>query len=209
VYTNREAALQRQEEVLVLMFQASQEEGCIYVSNSPKRVCLDPVSVTKAANEIKTYNFQPPVVQMRYPHWVNYVRSLLESQFDAQTIYRSGFTVYTTLDPSLQDQAQQIVQNQIAALAENHASDGALVAIRPATGEILAMVGSADFYNEAISGQVNMAVSPRQPGSSIKPLTYTAAFEKGWTPATLIWDVPSEFPPSGNPDDPLPAGQLR
>ena len=63
------------------------------------------------------------------------------------------------------------------------------------------MVGSADYYNEAISGQVNMAISPRQPGSAIKPLTYLAAFEKGWTPATLIWDVTSEFPPSGNPDD--------
>jgi membrane carboxypeptidase/penicillin-binding protein PbpC len=65
------------------------------------------------------------------------------------------------------------------------------------------MVGSPDFYNEAISGQVNMADSPtRQPGSSIKPINYVAAFEKGWTPATLIWDVPSEFPPSGNPEDP-------
>ena len=65
------------------------------------------------------------------------------------------------------------------------------------------MVGSADFYNEAISGQVNMAVSEtRQPGSSIKPINYVAAFEKGWTPATLIWDVPSEFPPSGDPNDP-------
>jgi membrane peptidoglycan carboxypeptidase len=76
--------------------------------------------------------------------------------------------------------------------------------IRPATGEILAMVGSADFYNESIDGQVNMAVSPRQPGSSIKPLTYVAAFEKGWTPSTLLWDVPSEFPPSGDPNDPSP-----
>jgi membrane carboxypeptidase/penicillin-binding protein PbpC len=83
-------------------------------------------------------------------------------------------------------------------------TDGALVAIRPTTGEILAMVGSQDFYNEAISGQVNMAVSPRQPGSSIKPLTYVAAFEKGWTPSTLIWDVPSEFPPSGRVDDTRP-----
>ena len=64
------------------------------------------------------------------------------------------------------------------------------------------MVGSADFNNEDISGQVNMAISPRQPGSSIKPLTYLAAFEKGWTPATLIWDVESEFPPSGDPNDP-------
>ena len=64
------------------------------------------------------------------------------------------------------------------------------------------MVGSPDFNNEAISGQINMADSPtRQPGSSIKPINYVAAFEKGWTPATLIWDVPSEFPPSGDPND--------
>jgi membrane carboxypeptidase/penicillin-binding protein PbpC len=67
------------------------------------------------------------------------------------------------------------------------------------------MVGSADYYNAAIAGQVNMAVSEtRQPGSSIKPINYVAAFEKGWTPATLIWDVPSEFPPSGDPNDTHP-----
>jgi membrane carboxypeptidase/penicillin-binding protein len=73
----------------------------------------------------------------------------------------------------------------------------------PNTGEILAMVGSADFYNEAISGQVNMALTEtRQPGSSIKPITYLAAFEKDWTPSTLIWDVPGSYPPSGRADDP-------
>ncbi len=83
-------------------------------------------------------------------------------------------------------------------------TDGALVAIRPSTGEILAMVGSADFNNETIAGQINMALIPRQPGSSIKPLTYTAAFEKGWTPATLIWDVPSEFAPSDDKFDTNP-----
>ena len=204
VYTNRDLTLKRQENVLVLMYEANQEEGCIYVSNNPQRICLDPVAITNAANELKNYQFHSPDVQIRYPHWVNYVRSLLENQFDAQTIYRSGFTVYTTLDPGLQDMAQKIVQEQVATLADKHATDGALVAMRPSTGEILAMVGSADFYNEAISGQVNMAVSPRQPGSSIKPITYLAAFEKGWTPSTLIWDVPSEFPPSGNPDDTRP-----
>ncbi len=204
VYTNRDLALKRQEEVLVLMYEDSQEQGCIYVSNNPQPVCLDPVSVTKAANALKNYQFPSPDVPIRYPNWVNYIRSLLESQFDAQTIYRSGFSVYTTLDPGLQDLAQKIVKDQVANLADKHASDGALVAIRPSTGEILAMIGSADFYNEAISGQVNMAVSPRQPGSSIKPLTYALAFEKGWTPSTLIWDVPSEFPPSGNPDDTRP-----
>ena len=65
--------------------------------------------------------------------------------------------------------------------------------MKPGTGEILAMVGSADFNDAAISGQVNVALRPRQPGSSIKPVTYVTAFEKGWTPATLIWDVTTEF----------------
>jgi membrane carboxypeptidase/penicillin-binding protein len=133
---------------------------------------------------------------------VQYIREELESRYDPQTIYRSGFTVHTTLDPQIQDLAQEAVRTHVAELADHHASDGALVALKPSTGEILAMVGSADFYDEASHGQVNMAVSPRQPGSSIKPLTYSAAFEKGWTPGTLLWDVPSEFPPSGNPNDP-------
>ena len=187
------------------MMQVSYEQNCIYVSNSNQPVCVTPADVASAAAETRNYTFQPPSVDMRYPHWVNYVRSQLEASYDPQTIYRSGFTIYTTLDPTLQDYAQQLVTNQVAALANNNASDGALVAIRPSTGEILAMVGSADFNNTAISGQVNMAVSEtRQPGSSIKPVNYVAAFEKGWTPATLIWDVPSQFPPSGDPNDTHP-----
>jgi membrane peptidoglycan carboxypeptidase len=203
IYSNRDATLARNEEVLVLMFTLSNERGCIPVSNSPAPVCVDPSTATRAADEMRNYNFPPPVVNMRYPHWVNYVRSVLEQKYDAQTIYRSGFTIYTTLDPQLQDEAQRILTEQVAALADKDAHNGALVAIQPSTGEILAMVGSADFYSEAISGQINMAVSQtRQPGSSIKPITYVAAFEKGWTPSTLIWDVPSEFPPSGLPTDP-------
>ncbi len=202
VFSNPEATFSRMEDVLVLMFQASQEKGCIYVSNSPQPVCVDVVSVTQASQEIKNYQFPSPDVQMRYPHWVTYVRSLLETQYDAQTIYRSGFTVYTTLDPTIQEIAERAIQEQVAKMADQNAKNGAVVAIKPNTGEILAMVGSVDFQNEAISGQVNMAVSPRQPGSAIKPLTYLAAFEKGWTPATLLWDVPSEFSPSGLPNDP-------
>lgn len=201
VYTNPQVVFSRQEDVLLLMYTASQEQGCIYVSNSPQRVCMDVISTTEAAEEIKKYKFTRNNDQMRYPHWVTYIRNLLETQYDPQTIYRSGFTVYTTLDPGLQDLAQKAIQEQVASLQAQHVTNGALVAIRPATGEILAMVGSADFYNEQISGQVNMAISPRQPGSSIKPFTYLAAFEKGWTPATLLWDVPSEFPPSGRSDD--------
>jgi penicillin-binding protein 1C len=204
IYTNQQAVFHRLEDVLVLMYQASNEQRCIYVSNSVERVCVGPVQVTQAIDEIKAYPFQPPAGDIRYPHWVNYIRSLLESQYDPQTIYRSGFQVYTTLDPTLQDFAQQALSTQVKSMVSQHAFGGAVVVLRPGTGEILAMVGSPDFTNEKASGQVNMAVSPRQPGSAFKPLTYVAAFEKGWTPATLIWDVPSEFPPSGKPDDTRP-----
>jgi len=203
-YTNREAAFARQDDVLLLMFKASQEQGGIFVGNNAQRLHIDPGVAALAAQELDDYEFKPPDVQIRYPHWVNYVRSQLEEMYPPSVIYRSGFDVYTTIDPGLQDAAQKAVSSQVDELSGLHVTNGALVAIRPSTGEILAMVGSADFYNEAIDGQVNMSVSPRQPGSSIKPLTYVAAFEKGWTPATLIWDVPSEFPPSGDPNDPSP-----
>ena len=200
IYTNSEATLIRQQQVLVLMFEMSSQNGCIKVSNSETPVCIDPTVATQAANEMKVYSFHAPSFDAKYPHWVNFVRAQLEEQYDAQTIYRSGFVVYTTLDPVLQDQAQQLITNQVAAMADNNTHNGALVSIRPSTGEILAMVGSPDFNNDAIAGQINMANSPtRQPGSSIKPFTYIAAFEKGWTPSTLIWDVPTQFPDGTNP----------
>ncbi|HEX2994994.1 MAG TPA: transglycosylase domain-containing protein [Anaerolineales bacterium] len=202
IYTNRDVTLARQQQVLVLMYEASQAYGCIKVSNSDAPICVDAITATNAANDIKNRTFNPPVMNARYPHWVNFIRSELEEMYDAQTIYRSGFTVYTTIDPTMQDEAQRLVTEQVSLLTDKNAHNGALVAIKPSTGEIIAMVGSPDFNNEAISGQINMADSPtRQPGSSIKPINYVAAFEKGWTPATLIWDVPSEFPPSGDPND--------
>ena len=205
IYSNRDATLVRFQSVVMAMLSVSTERQCIYVSNAPEKVCVDGSTAENAIQEIQNQTFNPPTIDMRYPHWVEYIRSLLESRYDPQTIYRSGFNLYTTLDPNMQDAAQQIVTNQVNALADKHVTDGALVAIKPSTGEILAMVGSPDFNNVANAGQINMAVSPtRQPGSSIKPFTYLAAFEKGWTPATLIWDVPSEFPPSGLPNDPNP-----
>lgn len=200
IYNNPDVTLARQQQVLVLMFELSQMDGCIEVSNSPERICVDPLAATQAANEMKTYPYRQPSFAAKYPHWVNYVRTQLEKEYDAQTIYRSGFVIYTTIDPILQDRAQQLVTDQVAAMAANNTKNGALVAIRPSTGEILAMIGSPDFNNAAISGQINMATSPtRQPGSSIKPITYVAAFEKGWTPSTWIWDVPSQFPDGANP----------
>ena len=204
VYTNPERTMERQRSVMVLMFELSAEQDCIYVSTSVQQVCVSNTDVVTAIDEIEKTAFASPEFEIRYPHWVNYVRLQLEQQFDAQTIYRSGFTIHTTLDPVMQEEAQRIVAEQVALLEEKNGHNGALIAIDPATGEILAMVGSADFYNADIDGQVNMATAPRQPGSSIKPLTFLAAFEQGWTPSTLIWDVPSEFTPSGEPDDQRP-----
>lgn len=204
IFSNREATLNRQRQVLTLMLSASEEQGCIYVSNSPSPICVQPEIAGAAAADMVSYPFAQPDIQMRFPHWVTFVRAELERLYDPQTIYRSGFTVYTTLDPQLQELGQEIVRSQIASLADKDVSTGALVAIEPSSGEILAMVGSADYQNEEIGGQINMAIRPRQPGSSIKPLTYTAAFEKGWTASTLIWDVETEFPPSGRADDPRP-----
>ncbi len=205
IYTSRDITLTRDQYVVMGMLSLSMERNCIYVSNSPQTVCVDGPAAASAIQEIKDHTFNPSTVNLRFPHWVQFIRTQLESRFDPQTIYRSGFTVYTTLDPDMQDAAQQSVTAQVNALTDKHVTDGALVAIKPSTGEILAMVGSPDFNNDANAGQINMAVSPtRQPGSSIKPFTYLAAFEKGWTPATLIWDVPSEFPPSGLPTDPNP-----
>ncbi len=205
IYTARDVTLVRFQDVVLALLALSEERGCIQVSNSTAPVCVDGTAAAASLLEIQGRTFVAPVVDMRFPHWVQYIRMQLESLYDPQTIYRSGFTVYTTLDPTLQEAAQQMVTDQVAAIADLHVTGAALVAIQPSTGEILAMVGSPDYDNELNSGQINMAVSPtRQPGSSIKPLTYLAAFEKGWTVGTLIWDVPSQFPPSGLESDTRP-----
>ncbi|MCH7479935.1 MAG: penicillin-binding protein, partial [Chloroflexi bacterium] len=154
IYTNRDVTLSRQEDVLRLMLLLSEEQNCIYVSNNPQKICVDITAGSVAAFELDDYVFAAPDFFIRYPHWVNYIRLLLEQEYDAQTIYRSGFTVFTTLDPGLQDAAQEIVSRQIAGLASNSVQCGALIALRPSTGEILVMVGSADCYNEDIDGQL-------------------------------------------------------
>lgn len=201
IYQNPELAMNRQSQVLTLTQEMSADKGCIYVSAQHDRVCVSPEDSAAALIEILDYAFTPPTYQMRYPHWVFYVYNWLFETFDDTTIYQSGFTIHTTIDPVLQDMAQELISNQVSALSGLNVQNGALVAMHPGTGEILAMVGSADFYNDEISGQVNMAISPRQPGSSIKPLVYLAAFEKDWTASTLMWDVPIDFSPSGLPDE--------
>ena len=134
------------------------------------------------------------------PHFALYVLDQLKQQYnttdDPFYIWRKGLTVYTTLDVELQKYAEQVAREQVQILkdTDKNASNAAVVAIKNDTGEILAMVGSLDYNNREIDGQVNVATAERQPGSSFKPYVYLTALQKGMTPASMILDVATAFP---------------
>jgi len=128
------------------------------------------------------------VYDSRHPHFVLYARSQVEEMVGPELASKGGLKIYTTLDPDLQAAAEESVQKQVAQLAKQNAHNGAVVAIRPQTGEVVAMVGSADFNSTAISGQINMALQPRQPGSALKPFVYLSTFEM---PAAVATDANS------------------
>ncbi len=146
------------------------------------------------AEKLQFVSPESTVATIKYPHWVFYVRSVLEDMYGPKALANGGFTVYTTIDPHLQDLAETSVRNHLNALAAQGANDASLVAIEPAKGEILAMVGSPDYYSTTMNGQVNAAITLRQPGSSIKPIAFLAAFMKGFSPATIVEDAPISFP---------------
>ena len=132
---------------------------------------------------------------VRAPHFVEYVVQELEKTLGAGYVRRGGLHIFTTLDLPLQETAERIVTDKVAELQPRFDMDnGALVALRPGTAEILAMVGSVDYDNTDIDGQVNVAISPRQPGSSIKPLLYATALNDNLiSPATVLWDTPITY----------------
>src|ERR671932_1141508 len=130
-------------------------------------------------------------VDLKAPHWVMYVRDLVEQKYGARTLYQGGLKIYTTLDLDYNDAMQQVLQDAKPTIATQGATNAAQVAVNPKTGEILAFNGSLDYNDESIDGQVNILTSERQPGSSIKPVIYSEAFLKGWAPATTIDDQPT------------------
>jgi penicillin-binding protein 1C len=135
------------------------------------------------------------------PHFSMYVRQLLINEFGADMVYQGGLRVYSTLDWEMQQLAEQLAREQIAKLQSEDwtINNAAVVAIRPTTGEIMTMVGSLDYFNTTIKGQVNVAISSRQPGSSFKPFTYVTALAQGYTAATMLLDVRQAFDDSPNP----------
>ena len=140
------------------------------------------------------------VINIKAPHFVMYVKEQLEELYGRRTVEEGGLKVITTLDFEIQEIAEEEVKKGVEEIGEikgfNNAS---LVAINPKNGHILSMVGSKDFFDDEIDGQVNIATRLRQPGSSFKPIVYTKAFELGYTPNTVLWDVVTEFASATGP----------
>lgn len=147
--------------------------------------------------------FQQRGAGFKAPHFVQYVQKILEDRYGQAAVEQGGLKVTTTLDLDLQNQAQQIVSDEIAKVMSQHITNGAAVVLNPETGEIIAMVGSKDFNDPGV-GQYNVVTALRQPGSSFKPFTYVTAFKKGYTAATLLMDVPTTFPGGANNPDYIP-----
>jgi len=133
------------------------------------------------------------------PHFVMYVKEQLVNKYGEKQVEEGGMKVYTTLDWGKQQIAEETVKKGVAANTKYRATNAALTAIDPKTGQILAMVGSRDYFDKSIDGNVNVAVRDRQPGSSFKPYVYATAFKKGYTPNTVIFDVETNF---GTKDQP-------
>ncbi len=143
----------------------------------------------------------PKRFDIKAPHFVFYVRRQLEDKYGPDVVARGGLNVITTLDYNVQQVAEQVARDQIAKLQtdKRNVNDASVVVIKPATGEIVGMVGSVDYFNRDIDGQVNVAISPRQPGSSFKIFNYLTAFSQGYTAASMLMDVRTVFDDSPNP----------
>jgi len=145
--------------------------------------------------EIETTAFQPGQARVTHPHFVDYVRKLVEAELGADALFQRGLNIHTTLNPALQEAAQAALSNQVRGLkaAASGVNTGAVMVTDPNTGAIHAMVGSHDF-NDELAGQVNNALTYQQPGSAIKPFVYMLALQNNdgsfLTPASIIWDVP-------------------
>ncbi len=128
------------------------------------------------------------------PHFVLYVKDLLIKKYGEKMVEEGGLRVITSLDSAIQNFSEKVVSDQIDKLEGYHVTNGASLVTNPATGEILAMVGSKDYFDSDIDGNVNIALALRQPGSSIKPINYAVGLMKGYVASTAFIDEPICFP---------------
>ena len=145
--------------------------------------------------------FQKITAPIVAPHFVFYVQDILRQKYGEKAIREGGMRVRTTLDLNMQKLAEETVTKYSIQNEKNwRGKNAALVAVDPRSGEVLAMVGGRDYFDKENDGEVNVALRPRQPGSSFKPYVYATAFKEGLSPATLIMDVPTNFGRYGSRD---------
>lgn len=137
--------------------------------------------------------FSSAKIEINAPHFVMFIKDFLIKELGESVVNQGGLIVTTTLDLDLQEKAQKIVTSEVNTLKRFQVTNGSALITNPTTGEILAMVGSKDYFNISEDGQVNLTLALRQPGSSIKPLNYALAFENGYGPGSVIEDKPISF----------------
>ncbi len=137
------------------------------------------------------------------PHFVFYVQQYLEDKYGPDALEQGGWKVTTSLDADLQVKAEEIVQAHAASNEANFkATNTGMIAIDPSNGQILVMVGSRNYFDNQIDGNFNVTLAGRQPGSTFKPFVYAKAFEDGYTPDTVVFDVPTQFSTACSANDP-------
>jgi 1A family penicillin-binding protein len=136
---------------------------------------------------------KPQSENIQAPHFVMYIKEYLATKYGDQSIEQDGLKIYTTLDWDKQQAAEKAISDGAAKNTKYKANNAALVAVDPKTGQILAMVGSKNYWDASIDGQVNVAIRDRQPGSSFKPYVYLTAFTEGYLPETMLYDVATNF----------------
>ncbi len=177
-----ELAKERQEFVLYRMKQ----EG--FITEEERK---------KAVEE--TIRLAPLRTDIKAPHFVMYIKEILAEKYGERVVEEGGLEVKTSLDLYLQEEVEKIVKNEVNQLINLHITNGSALVTNPQTGEILAMVGSKDYFDKEIDGNVNVTLSSRQPGSSIKPINYAVALQNGFTPATILSDTPITYQVAGQP----------
>ncbi|MFH1667624.1 MAG: transglycosylase domain-containing protein [Candidatus Komeilibacteria bacterium] len=139
-------------------------------------------------------DFKKRISDIKAPHFVLYIKEYLESKYGTQLVEQGGLNVITTLDIAAQEAAESAITEYAETNLEKYqASNASLVAIDVPTGQIVAMVGSKDYFDDTIDGQVNVSIQPRQPGSSFKPFVYLSGFTQGFTPDSILFDLDTVF----------------
>ncbi len=179
-YNNPKAAEDRRNEVLAAM----KNQG--FIDEAAK------IKYQKLKIEVL-----PPKTSIRAPHFVFYTKNQLENYFGIKTVEEGGLKVTTTLDNNIQEEAEKILKEELDKIGYLNVSNGAILVTQPSTGEILAMVGSYDYFTQPF-GAFNVTTALRQPGSSIKPIMYSLALQKGYTAASILDDSPVIFNIAGS-----------